>query len=51
MNASSSLLDDDDGNALIQPRYGNSELNQFFIILKRTLLFSRRDWVKNCVFY
>lgn len=44
VNASSSLLDDDDGNALIQPRYGNSELNQFFIILKRTLLFSRRDW-------
>lgn len=28
-----------------QPRYGNSELKQFCIILKRTLLFSRRDWV------
>lgn len=28
-----------------QPRYGNSELQQFFIILKRALLFSRRDWV------
>nr|CAH7713121.1 unnamed protein product [Callosobruchus chinensis] len=27
-----------------QPRYGNSELQQFFIILKRALLFSRRDW-------
>ncbi|XP_048525229.1 ATP-binding cassette sub-family G member 4 isoform X2 [Dendroctonus ponderosae] len=25
-------------------RYGTSELDQFFIILKRTLLFSRRDW-------
>nr|CAI5818202.1 unnamed protein product [Callosobruchus analis] len=27
-----------------QPRYGNSELQQFFIILRRALLFSRRDW-------
>lgn len=27
-----------------QPRYGNSEFNQFWIILKRALLFSRRDW-------
>lgn len=26
------------------PRYGNSEFNQFLIILKRALLFSRRDW-------
>lgn len=26
-------------------RYGTSELNQFWIVLKRTLLFSRRDWV------
>ncbi|KAL1117723.1 hypothetical protein AAG570_004038 [Ranatra chinensis] len=25
-------------------RYGTSELNQFWIIFKRTLLFSRRDW-------
>lgn len=30
-----------------QPRYGNSELQQFFIVLNRTLLFSRRDWVRN----
>lgn len=30
-----------------QPRYGNSELQQFFIVLNRTLLFSRRDWVSN----
>lgn len=28
-----------------QPRYGNTELQQFFIILSRALLFSRRDWV------
>ncbi|KAL3266095.1 hypothetical protein HHI36_010281 [Cryptolaemus montrouzieri] len=27
-----------------QPRYGNTELQQFFVILKRALLFSRRDW-------
>lgn len=27
-----------------QKRYGTSELNQFWIVLKRTLLFSRRDW-------
>lgn len=41
--ADSALLD----NALPidQPRYGNTELQQFFIILKRALLFSRRDWV------
>lgn len=30
-----------------QKRYGTSELNQFWIVLKRTLLFSRRDWVSN----
>lgn len=28
-----------------QPRYGSSEFKQFFIILSRALLFSRRDWV------
>ncbi|XP_054261106.1 ATP-binding cassette sub-family G member 4 isoform X2 [Macrosteles quadrilineatus] len=27
-----------------QKRYGTSEFNQFWIVLKRTLLFSRRDW-------
>ncbi|RZC36285.1 ABC2 membrane domain containing protein, partial [Asbolus verrucosus] len=27
-----------------QPRYGNSEIQQFFIILGRALLFSKRDW-------
>lgn len=41
-NASSALLDD--SICVPQPRYGTSELNQFFIILKRNLLFSRRDW-------
>ena len=28
-------------------RYPTSEFHQFWIVLKRTLLFSRRDWV-NC---
>ncbi|XP_063912122.1 ATP-binding cassette sub-family G member 4 [Zophobas morio] len=27
-----------------QPRYGNSQFQQFFIILGRAFLFSRRDW-------
>ncbi|CAG9863220.1 unnamed protein product [Phyllotreta striolata] len=41
-NVNSALL----SNSVIvkQPRYGNTELQQFFIILKRALLFSRRDW-------
>lgn len=49
-NADSTLLE----NALPikQPRYGNSEFMQFFIILKRALLFSRRDWViRNNIFF
>lgn len=28
-----------------QQRYATSEFSQFWIVLKRTLLFSRRDWV------
>jgi len=28
-----------------QQRYATSEFTQFWIVLKRTLLFSRRDWV------
>lgn len=28
-----------------QRRYATSEFVQFWIVLKRTLLFSRRDWV------
>lgn len=43
VNADDSLLDD---GSTKQPRYGNSELQQFFIVLKRALLFSRRDWVR-----
>lgn len=38
----STLLDDSLPTS--QKRYGTSELNQFWIVLKRTLLFSRRDW-------
>lgn len=34
----------EDSVSMKQPRYGNSELNQFWIVLKRALLFSRRDW-------
>ncbi|KAJ8969017.1 hypothetical protein NQ317_007378 [Molorchus minor] len=41
-NVNSALLNN--VSALKQPRYGNSELQQFFIILRRALLFSRRDW-------
>ena len=37
------LLDNDLG---VNPkRYATSEFKQFWIILKRALLFSRRDWV------
>lgn len=45
-NASDKLLED--SLCIPQPRYGTSELRQFYIILKRALLFSRRDWV--CIF-
>ncbi|KAK5643310.1 hypothetical protein RI129_007155 [Pyrocoelia pectoralis] len=41
-NVDTALLNED--IAVPQPRYGNSELRQFFIILNRALLFSRRDW-------
>ncbi|KAB0799514.1 hypothetical protein PPYR_07394 [Photinus pyralis] len=41
-NVDTALLEQD--LAVPQPRYGNSELRQFFIILSRALLFSRRDW-------
>lgn len=44
-NVDTSLLDN--SLSVKQPRYGNSEIKQFFIILKRTLLFSRRDWVSS----
>lgn len=42
-NADAALLNESE--ATKQPRYGNSEIQQFFIVLKRALLFSRRDWV------
>lgn len=44
-NVESALLDNPVN--VKQPRYGNSELQQFFIVLKRALLFSRRDWVRS----
>ncbi|XP_077269350.1 ATP-binding cassette sub-family G member 4 isoform X1 [Temnothorax americanus] len=41
-NANIALLDD---SIVVTPeRYPTSELTQFYIILKRALLFSRRDW-------
>lgn len=38
------LLGEDTGN-LSPERYPTSEFHQFWVVLKRTLLFSRRDWV------
>jgi ATP-binding cassette, subfamily G (WHITE), member 1 len=38
------LLGDETGN-LSPERYPTSEFHQFWVVLKRTLLFSRRDWV------
>lgn len=43
-NVEDALLDEG-VPATKQPRYGNSEIQQFFIVLNRALLFSRRDWV------
>ncbi|XP_023026989.1 ATP-binding cassette sub-family G member 1 [Leptinotarsa decemlineata] len=42
VNVNSALLNN--AMPVKQPRYGNSEFQQFFIILKRALLFSMRDW-------
>lgn len=42
-SATTALLED--SLPLRQKRYGTSEFKQFWIVLKRTLLFSRRDWV------
>jgi len=48
-NANIALLDE---SIIVTPeRYPTSEFTQFYIILKRALLFSRRDWVgiwKDC---
>lgn len=44
-NADVALLDD---TIVVAPeRYPTSEYRQFWIVLKRTLLFSRRDWVSH----
>ena len=43
-DVATSLLSDESG--VISPeRYPTSEFHQFWVVLKRTLLFSRRDWV------
>lgn len=42
------LLADDDHVSLSPERYPTSEMHQFWVVLKRTLLFSRRDWVSRC---
>lgn len=39
------LLGDDEINS--PERYPTSQWRQFWTVLKRTLLFSRRDWVRN----
>ncbi|KAI4463706.1 abc transporter g family member 28 [Holotrichia oblita] len=49
-NVDSSLLEDSISTTQ-QPRYGTSQFNQFFIVLKRALLFSRRDWAIFCIIY
>jgi hypothetical protein len=43
-NVTTALLDT--GFVASPRRYATSELAQFWIVLKRTLLFSRRDWVR-----
>lgn len=42
-NVTTALLDT--GFVASPRRYPTSQLTQFWIVLKRTLLFSRRDWV------
>lgn len=39
------LLSDEVVGDLSPERYATSEVHQFWVVLKRTLLFSRRDWV------
>ncbi|XP_057660467.1 ATP-binding cassette subfamily G member 4 [Diorhabda carinulata] len=43
-NVNSALLEATPKLTVRQPRYGNTQIQQFFIILNRALLFSRRDW-------
>jgi hypothetical protein len=45
-NVTTALLDT--GFVASPRRYPTSEFTQFWIVLKRTLLFSRRDWVRQC---
>jgi hypothetical protein len=45
-NVTTALLDK--GFVASPRRYPISEFTQFWIVLKRTLLFSRRDWVRLC---
>jgi len=48
-DTNTALLDDESVPADLSPeRYPTSEFHQFWVVLKRTLLFSRRDWV-SCV--
>lgn len=45
MEEANALLGDDEINS--PERYPTSQWRQFWTVLKRTLLFSRRDWVMN----
>lgn len=45
--ANSALLGGDEINS--PERYPTSQFRQFWTVLKRTLLFSRRDWVRNSI--
>lgn len=44
----SALLGNDEINS--PERYPTSQCRQFWVVLKRTLLFSRRDWVRMTYF-
>jgi ATP-binding cassette subfamily G (WHITE) protein 1 len=44
-DTTTALLSEETGD-LSPERYPTSEFHQFWVVLKRTLLFSRRDWVR-----
>lgn len=44
-DTNTALLSDEIVGSLSPERYPTSEFHQFWVVLKRTLLFSRRDWV------
>jgi ATP-binding cassette, subfamily G (WHITE), member 1 len=49
-DTTTALLSEETGE--ISPeRYPTSEFHQFWVVLKRTLLFSRRDWVRKYFIY